>query len=62
VIYRGKTTPSNPAWLKWTYRGQEHSYLNAECPSGRFVNQIEVAYGDGTNLHGSLLNSCQSKG
>ncbi len=47
---------------KWTYKGQRHSYLNAECPSGRFVNQIEVAYGGGTNLHGSLVNSCQSKG
>jgi hypothetical protein len=47
---------------KWTYKGQEHSYLNAECPSGRFVNQIEVAYAGGTNLHGSLVNSCLSKG
>jgi hypothetical protein len=47
---------------KWTFGGQEHSYLNGECPSGRFLNQIEVAYGDGTNLHGSLVNSCQSKG
>jgi hypothetical protein len=47
---------------KWTYKGQEHSFLNAECPDGRFVNQIEVAYGDGSDLKGSLVNSCQSKG
>lgn len=47
---------------RWTYKGQEHSYLNAECVGGRFLNQIEVAYGDGTNLSGTLVNSCQSKG
>ncbi len=47
---------------KWPYKGQEHSYLNAECPDGHFFNQVEVAYGDGTNLSGSIVNSCQSKG
>ncbi len=47
---------------KWTYKGQEHSYLNAECPDGRFFNQIEVDYGDATNLSGYLVNSCKSKG
>ncbi len=47
---------------KWAYKGQKHSFLNAECPDGHFFNQIEVAYGDGTNLSGALVNSCQSKG
>jgi hypothetical protein len=47
---------------RWTYRGQKHSYLNAECADGHFLNQIEVDYGDGTNLSGALVNSCQSQG
>jgi hypothetical protein len=47
---------------KWSYKGQEHSYLNADCPTGHFFNQIEVAYGNGTDLTGSIVNSCKSKG
>lgn len=47
---------------KWTYKGRQHSYLSAECPHGDFVDQFKVAFGDGTNLSGTLLNSCQSKG
>jgi len=47
---------------KWTYKGQQHSYLNAECPDGHFLDQFEVAFGDGTNLTGTLVNSCLSKG
>ena len=47
---------------QWTYKGRQHSYLNAECPHGYFFNQVEVAYGDGTNLSGSIINRCQSKG
>ncbi len=47
---------------KWTYKGQQHSYLNAECPDGHFYNQFEATFGGGTNLSGTLVNSCQSKG
>jgi hypothetical protein len=47
---------------RWTYKGQQHSYLSAECPDGRFLDQFEVAFGDGTNLSGTLINSCQPKG
>lgn len=47
---------------KWSYKGQEHSYLNADCPTGHFFNQIEVAYGNGANLTGSIVNTCKSKG
>jgi hypothetical protein len=47
---------------KWTYKGQQLSYLNAECPDGHFFNQVEVAYGDGTNLSGAVVNTCQPKG
>jgi hypothetical protein len=45
----------------WTYRGQKHSYLNAECPNGRFTNQIDASFGDGTNLNGVLVSTCQSR-
>jgi hypothetical protein len=47
---------------KWTYKGQQHSYLNAECPDGYFFYKIEAVFGDGTNLNGSLVNKCLSKG
>jgi hypothetical protein len=47
---------------KWTYKGRQHSYLSAECPGGDFTDQFEVAFGDGTDLSGTLVNSCQSKG
>ena len=47
---------------KWTYKGRQHSYLNAECPDGHFLDQFEAGFGDGTTLTGTLANSCQSKG
>lgn len=47
---------------KWTYKGRQRSFLSAECPDGAFVDQFEIAFGDGTDLSGTLLNSCQSKG
>jgi hypothetical protein len=47
---------------KWTYKGRQHSYLSAECPDGDFVDQFEVAFGDGTDLSGTLINSCQPQG
>jgi len=47
---------------KWSYKGQMHSYLNAECVDGHFFNQVEVNYGDGTTLSGALVNGCQPKG
>jgi hypothetical protein len=47
---------------KWTYKGRQYSYLNAECPDGHFFNQVEAAFGDGTELSGILADSCQSQG
>ena len=47
---------------KWTVKGQQHSYLNAECPDGHFFNQFEAVFGGDTNLSGILVSSCQSKG
>jgi hypothetical protein len=47
---------------KWTYRGKKHSFLNAECANGHFDAQVKVAFGDGTQVIGNVLQACQSKG
>jgi hypothetical protein len=47
---------------KWTYKGKKHSFLSAECANGHFDAQVEVAFGDGTNLLGSVVQACQSTG
>lgn len=45
---------------KWTYEGEKHSFLNAECANGHFAAQVEVAFGDGTNVTGNVLQACKS--
>ena len=47
---------------KWTYKGQQHSYLNADCPDGHFYNQFEAAFSDGTNLSGILAGQLSVEG
>jgi hypothetical protein len=47
---------------KWTYRGEKHSFLTAECANGHFDAQVEVAFGDGTQVIGNVLQACRSKG
>lgn len=47
---------------KWTYWGKKHSFLSAECANGHFAAQVEVAFGDGTNVVGNVLQACQAKG
>jgi hypothetical protein len=47
---------------KWTYMGKEHSFLNAECATGHFGAQVEVAFDDGTNLTGNVVQACRSSG
>jgi hypothetical protein len=47
---------------KWTYKGKRHSFLNAECANGHFNAQVKVAFGDGTNLIGNVLDVCRSTG
>jgi len=44
---------------KWTYKDKQHSYLSAECPDGHFADQFEAVFGDGTDLVGTLFNSCR---
>jgi hypothetical protein len=45
---------------KWTYKGEKHSFLSAECASGHFNAQVKVAFGDGTDVIGDVVQSCQS--
>lgn len=47
---------------EWTYKGRQHSYLEADCPTGSFFNQIEAWFGDGTYLNGAVVNKCRPKG
>jgi hypothetical protein len=47
---------------KWTYRGEKHSFLTAECANGHFDAQVKVAFGDGTQLIGNVLQACRSTG
>jgi hypothetical protein len=46
---------------KWTYKGKKHSFLNAECANGHFLAQVEVAFGDGTNVTGNVVQVCKSR-
>ncbi len=45
---------------KWTYKGKQHSFLNAECANGHFDAQVEVIFGDGTDVTGHLVQACKS--
>jgi hypothetical protein len=44
---------------RWTYRGRQHSFLNAECVSGHIYAQVEVSFRDGGGLKGKIVNPCQ---
>lgn len=45
---------------KWTYKGKKHSFLNAECADGHFDAQVKVAFIDGTDLIGNVLQACKA--
>jgi hypothetical protein len=47
---------------KWTYKGTEHSFLNAECANDHFEAQVEVNFGDGSQVTGNVIQACRSKG
>ncbi len=44
---------------RWTFKGQELSYANASCPSGRLQAKIEVEFTDQTKLNGLILKHCK---
>lgn len=47
---------------KWTYKGEKHSVLSAECANGHLDAQVDIAFGDGTDVTGDVLQPCKSKG
>src|SRR5262249_51190931 len=44
---------------RWTDGRVRHSFLNAECASGRFFALVEIAFGDGSSLKGKVVNPCR---
>jgi hypothetical protein len=46
---------------KWTYRGVQHSYLNARCETGRLQARVQVTLGDEAYLSGAFLLPCKAK-
>lgn len=47
---------------KWAYGGEKHSFLTAECADGHFDAQVKVAFGDGSQVVGNVLQACRSTG
>jgi hypothetical protein len=44
---------------KWTYKGKEHSYVNARCADGRLQALGEFSFKDSTVLKGTFVRPCQ---
>ncbi len=44
---------------KWTFKGEEHSYINARCETGRFQAQGKFAFKDGTLMKAGFLLPCK---
>ncbi len=47
---------------KWTYKGEQHSFVNARCPDGRLQAIGEFSFKDGTRMQGTFLSPCQIRG
>jgi hypothetical protein len=47
---------------KWTYKGKQHSYINARCETGRFQARGEFTFKDGTAMKASFLLPCKVRG
>lgn len=47
---------------KWTYKGVEHSYVNARCADGRLQAVGTFGFKDGSRLEGTFLRPCQVRG
>jgi hypothetical protein len=43
---------------KWSYKGRQHSYVNARCETGRLQARGEFTFDDGTYLSGTFLRPC----
>jgi hypothetical protein len=47
---------------KWTYKGVQHSYINARCETGRLQARGEFTFSDGTYLSGTFIRPCKVRG
>ncbi len=47
---------------KWTFKGKQHSFVNARCADGRLQAIGEFGFKDGTRLTGTFLSPCQVRG
>jgi hypothetical protein len=47
---------------KWTYKGKEHSFVNARCADGRLQAIGTFGFKDGTLMQGTFLRPCQVRG
>lgn len=46
----------------FTYKGKQHSYFLAKCPTGKLFGQGEATFSDGSKLKGSVVVPCTPKG
>jgi hypothetical protein len=49
---------------KWTYKGIEHSYVNARCETGHLQARVKVVLHEGSGsafLSGAFLQSCETR-
>jgi len=44
---------------KWTFKGKQHSYVNARCENGRLQAKGEFSFKDGTFLKGTFFRPCK---
>lgn len=43
---------------RWTYKGRQHSYVNARCETGHLQARGEFSFEDGTVLFGTFFKPC----
>ena len=43
---------------KFTYRGKQHSYLTASCPTGTYYTEGDILFADGSTLKGTHVLPC----
>jgi hypothetical protein len=46
---------------KWTYKGQEMSYLNAYCPDGHLQAKGQFRFKDSTLMEGTFIKACKAR-
>lgn len=43
---------------KWTFKGRQHSYVNARCETGHLQAKVKVTFKEGTFLTGTFAKPC----